>query len=65
MELSEHSLIVSRGGRPRSPEPGSTVSTWIPESHHDRLIKLANLHEMSVSQYVARVIRREIDRAIA
>lgn len=56
--------VVQSRGRPRAPEPGSSVSTWIPVSYHDRLVKVANLHDMSVSAYVGRIITREIDRAI-
>lgn len=58
------SLVLPKGGRPRAPEPGIRVSTWITESHFDRLNRLANLHDLSVSKFVARVIERAIDRAI-
>ncbi len=47
-------LIVepSRRGRPRSVEPGSRVTTWLPASDHDRLVKLAELRGESVSSTV-------------
>lgn len=28
-------------GRPRVEEPGSSVSTWLPQGYHDRLVKMA------------------------
>jgi hypothetical protein len=51
----------SRGGRPRSPEPGSRVSTWLPTSTHDRLIQVANAQEKSVSEIVKVIILNVID----
>ena len=45
-----------RRGRPRSEEPHTTVSTWLPARAHDGLIKLAHQREMSVSELVRRVI---------
>ena len=67
-DITEDALMIagrSVGGRPRAVERGSTISAWIPESHHDRLVRLANLHDMSVSKYVASVLTKEIDRSIA
>jgi predicted HicB family RNase H-like nuclease len=43
-------------GRPRSPEPQSTVCSWVPAKLHDRLIRAANQREISVSAYVRNVI---------
>jgi hypothetical protein len=43
-------------GRPRSPEPQSTVCSWVPATLHDRLIRAANQREISVSAYVRNVI---------
>jgi predicted HicB family RNase H-like nuclease len=43
-------------GRPRSREPNNTVCSWVPARVHDRLIRIANAREMSVSEYVRRVI---------
>lgn len=45
-----------RRGRPRVDERRSTVSTWVPTTLHDRLIEAANRHELSVSEYVRRVL---------
>ena len=47
---------VRRGGRPRSPEPGSAVCTWLRTSEHDRLIKAANQRDMSVSEFVRSLV---------
>jgi hypothetical protein len=41
-----------RGGRPRAKEAGSRISVWLPVSAHDRLIKLANEQEQSISACV-------------
>lgn len=47
---------VKKRGRPRVREPRSSVSTWIPARHHDRLIRLANRRGESVSATVRQVI---------
>jgi hypothetical protein len=44
--------VVRPRGRPRAPEPGSSVSTWVPQAYHDRLIQLAEKHDVSVSSLV-------------
>jgi len=51
----------SRGpGRPvgtvRVTEPRKSVATWLPASAHDRLIQAANRHDISVSDYIRRVL---------
>lgn len=46
----------NRGGRPRSSEPKSTVSTWLPAEAHDRLIAVAQAKETSVSALVRQVL---------
>lgn len=45
-----------RRGRPRAAEPGSAVTVWLPESEHDRLIRLANMAEVSVSELMRRLL---------
>lgn len=51
-----------RRGRPRqSPEPCTSISTWVPEPYHDRLISLANRRRMSVSSLVKRFIIIQLD----
>jgi len=39
-------------GRPRAQEQGSSVSAWVPQTYHDRLVKLADKHDVSVSSLV-------------
>jgi hypothetical protein len=59
--VSQPKIVVGRRrGRPKSAEPGSTVSTWLPVSDHDRLVRIANRREMSVSEYVGTVLRRDL-----
>lgn len=44
-------------GRPRAPEPGSTVSVHLPASEHDRVIQLAKQHEQTISRYVRTLLQ--------
>lgn len=46
-----------RRGRPRSAEPKSSVSTWIPARDHDRLIRMASERDQSVSETVRRLLQ--------
>lgn len=48
-------------GRPRSDESKTTVSTWIGSHEHDRLIKLANRREQSVSETVRQILKHRLD----
>lgn len=41
-----------RRGRPRVEIQGASVSTWLRPAEHDRLIQLANKHEVTVSKLV-------------
>lgn len=43
-------------GRPKADEPGSTVSSWFSAQEHDRLIRLAEEKETSVSALVRELI---------
>lgn len=43
-------------GRPRVDEPLSPVSTRVPASYHDRLVKLANQRDQSVSETVRQLL---------
>lgn len=64
--MKESQVIVltpRRRGRPRAPEPGSTISAWIPAKYHDRLIRIANEKDISVSAVVRTVIAGAFDRA--
>jgi len=47
-------------GRPRATEPGSCVSTWVRQSDHDALIRLAKKYDLTVSQVVARLLARTL-----
>lgn len=49
-----------KGGRPRSDEPKTSVSTWIPAREHDRLIRLANQRDQSVSQTVRQLLLQRL-----
>ncbi len=57
-------LIVEprRPGRPRSTEAGSRVTTWLPASDHDRLVKLAELRGESVSSTVRLLLQTKWTR---
>lgn len=46
----------SKGGRPRLAEPTSPVTTWVPPSTHDRLIKIARARDASVSAVVRELL---------
>lgn len=65
-EITEGSVMIvgGRGGRPRAAEPGLRVSFWLPESDYDRLYRLADLHGVSISHFVARAVQRTVNRSI-
>lgn len=39
-------------GRPKASEPGTSITAWVPSREYDRLLKLANAHEQSLSTLV-------------
>jgi hypothetical protein len=43
-------------GRPRNAEPSSSVSTWLPAREHDKLIRLAQHEDVSISALVRRLL---------
>jgi hypothetical protein len=45
-----------QGGRPRVDEPLERVSTRLPVPAYDRLVKLANMHDTSVSNLVRQLL---------
>jgi hypothetical protein len=45
-----------RRGRPPAQEPCTTLSTWIPNAHYDKLAEIARRHDVSMSTLVRRVI---------
>lgn len=54
--------IRSHGGRPPAPEPGSAITTWMPVSTHDKLIRLAQRQEVSVSALVRQFVILQIGK---
>ena len=46
-----------RRGRPPAPEPGSAATTWLPQSEHDQLIRVADQQGESVSAVIRQAIR--------
>lgn len=62
--MSKHQMIIltpRRRGRPRAMEPGSRVTTWIPERYHDALIRIANEKDISVSAVVGNVLTQALE----
>ena len=53
-------IVVLRRGRPRVEEPRTSVSTWVPATCHDQLIKQANRNERSVSAELRQLILRQL-----
>ena len=53
-------VTPSRRGRPRVDERLTPVSTRLPETTYDRLIKQANQQEKSVAAYVRELLDRRI-----
>jgi len=51
-----------RPGRPPVDEPRSSVSIWLRTCDRDRLVRLARLHEKSVSQILREVLTLRLDR---
>lgn len=47
-------------GRPHVREPGSSVTTWLPQTDHDHLIQLAQRHDLSVSALMRQLITRHL-----
>jgi hypothetical protein len=54
--------VPRRRGRPRVEEPRSSVSTWVPASYHDRLIKMAEQKDVSVSMLVRSLLMIQLKR---
>ena len=63
-DVTEDSLyVVSRGrGRPPAEEPSTSLSTWIPTQHYDRLAKHANRQGVSMSALVRDMIILQLHR---
>jgi hypothetical protein len=43
-------------GTTRAHEPGSTVSTWVPTSYHERLVTLARERNVRVSALIRELL---------
>ena len=52
-----------RPGRPRADVPRAAVTTWLPATDHDRLIRIANRRGVSVSELVRGILTRRTPRA--
>lgn len=49
-----------RRGRPRAMERGTTLCTWLPESTYDRIVRMANEREQSVSSLVRDLLKLRV-----
>jgi len=49
-------VLGTHRGRPRNAAPSCSVSTWLPADAHDKLIRLANHEETSVSALLRRLV---------
>jgi hypothetical protein len=47
-------------GRPKADHPGSTLSVWVSQSYHDRLIRLAEKRDQSVSATVRELLHLKL-----
>lgn len=48
---------ANRGGRPKAPEPGARVTTWVRSAEYDRLLRLAKAREQSLSGVVRDLLK--------
>lgn len=48
------------GGRPRADEPGERVSTYLRTSDYDRLLRLANDRDQTLSETVRELLRLKL-----
>ena len=46
----------NRGGRPPAREPGTSLTIWVPTQAHDRIVRLAERDNRSVSAFVRRLV---------
>lgn len=56
----ERAIVVcvprERRGRPRAPEPMTSLSTWVPTRVYERYRQMAERQDMSVSELARRVL---------
>lgn len=50
--MASHTVSLPKRGRPPVDEKGTSVSAWVRPSEYDRLVKMANQRETSVSALV-------------
>ena len=48
----------AKRGRPRVPEPGVNVSSWVRQADYDRICQIAKRQDMTVSKTVRALIAR-------
>ena len=48
-------------GRPRAPEPGTRLSTYLRNSDYDRLVRLALKEDRTVSAVVRELLKLKLD----
>lgn len=58
--MTDKPLPRSLPGRPKHEEPGSSVSTWLRASDHDRLIQIAKARDQSVSSLLRQFVRARL-----
>lgn len=46
----------NRGGRPPAKEPGSHLTIWVPTRCHDRIARLAERQNETISAYVRSIV---------
>lgn len=62
-EITEGSLLIVGGrrrGRPKSDVPHIRVSTWIPEAEFDRLVRIAQEKDVSLSTLIKERLARPV-----
>jgi hypothetical protein len=53
-------IVGGRRGRPRTNDPGSSLTVWVPTQLHDRLAKMANQQGVSVSKVAKTLLTRQL-----
>ena len=52
--------VKAKGGRPRVPEPGVPVSTWLPPRDYDKIAKAAKVQDVTISALVRTWLRLKL-----
>jgi hypothetical protein len=53
---------LRKPGRPRVPEPSTTVTTWVKSADYDRLVVVARRRDESVSAVIRNLIAAGLHR---